>query len=146
MIAIKNTFFKWSSYFRSTGVLLLVVTIISLLLSNSSYSENYIRFWNMERFTFAGHKADFIFLINDFLMAIFFLNVGLEIKRELIIGELSSFKKSITPIIAAIGGMIIPALIYYALKSTCPIKRCGLEPMESKKWESIEDAGILLCT
>ncbi len=94
MATLKNTFLKWSSYFRSTGVLLLAVTIISLFLSNSSYSENYIRFWTLERFSFSGHKADFLFLINDFLMAVFFLNVGLEIKRELIIGELSSFKKS----------------------------------------------------
>ena len=67
MTSIKNTFLKWSSYFRSTGVLLLVVTAVSLFLSNSAYSENYILFWNLERFTFAGHKADFLFIINDFL-------------------------------------------------------------------------------
>ncbi len=129
MTTIKNTFLKWSSYFRSTGVLLLVVTAISLFLSNSSYSENYIRFWSLERFTFAGHKADFLFIINDFLMAIFFLNVGLEIKRELIIGELSSFKKSITPIIAAIGGMLIPALIYYALNFNTELEKGWGIPM-----------------
>lgn len=129
MTTIKNTFLKWSSYFRSTGVLLLAVTTISLWLANSSYSYNYIQFWTIERFSFAGHKADFLFLINDFLMAVFFLNVGLEIKRELIIGELSSFKKSITPIIAAMGGMIIPALIYYALNFNTELERGWGIPM-----------------
>jgi NhaA family Na+:H+ antiporter len=115
MTNFKNTFVKWSNYFRSTGVLLMVVTILSLFLSNSNFSESYIHFWNVKRFVFVGHDVDFLFVINDFLMAIFFLNVGLEIKRELIIGELSSFKKSITPVVAAIGGMIVPAIIYYAL-------------------------------
>ena len=129
MATIKNTFLKWSSYFRSTGVLLLVVTIISLFLSNSFYSENYISFWTLERFSFSGHKADFLFLINDFLMAIFFLNVGLEIKRELIIGELSSFKKSITPIIAALGGMLVPALIYYTLNFNTDLEKGWGIPM-----------------
>jgi NhaA family Na+:H+ antiporter len=129
MATIKNTFLKWSSYFRSTGVLLLVVTIISLILSNSSYSENYIHFWTSELFSFSGHQADLLFVINDFLMAIFFLNVGLEIKRELIIGELSSFKKSITPIVAAIGGMLIPALIYFLLNYNSPLEKGWGIPM-----------------
>ena len=129
MEKLKNTFVKWSSYFRSTGVLLLVVTAVSLFLSNSSYSENYIRFWTLERFSFSGHKADFLFIINDFLMAVFFLNVGLEIKRELIIGELSSFKKSITPIVAAIGGMVVPALIYYALNFNTELEKGWGIPM-----------------
>jgi len=129
MEKLKNTFVKWSSFFRSTGVLLLVVTAVSLFLSNSSYSENYIRFWTLERFSFSGHKADFLFIINDFLMAVFFLNVGLEIKRELIIGELSSFKKSITPIVAAIGGMVVPALIYYALNFNTELEKGWGIPM-----------------
>ena len=129
MATIKNTFLKWSSYFHSTGVLLLVVTVVSLFLSNSAYSENYTQFWTIERFSFSGHKANFLFLINDLLMAVFFLNVGLEIKRELLIGELSSFKKSITPIVAALGGMLIPALIYYALNFNAEFEKGWGIPM-----------------
>jgi NhaA family Na+:H+ antiporter len=115
MTVIKNTFIKWSSYFRSTGILLLAVTILSLILSNSSISERYIDFWNVNRFSFSGHQENLLFVINDFLMAIFFLHVGLEIKREFVIGELSSFKKSITPLVAALGGMVVPASIYLIL-------------------------------
>ncbi|MFM7015296.1 MAG: Na+/H+ antiporter NhaA [Bacteroidota bacterium] len=121
MTFAKNTFLKWSSYFPSTGVFLLLVTVVSLVLSNTTFSDAYIQYWNVRRFAFSGHDFNYLLLINDFLMAIFFLNVGLEIKRELVIGELSSFKKSITPIFAAIGGMIVPASIYYLLNLHSPL-------------------------
>lgn len=98
---------------KSSGVLLIIGTAISLLLANSSLSDSYLNIFN---FTFGPeslHLREPVLLwINDLLMAIFFLFVGLEIKREFVSGELSSFKKGVLPIGVAIGGMIFPALIY----------------------------------
>ena len=129
MTLLKNTFLKWSSYFPSTGIFLFLVTIASLVVSNSSFADYYIPFWKTPHFNFAGHEINFLFLINDFLMTLFFLNVGLEIKRELVVGELSSLKKSITPIVAAIGGMLLPALIYFVLNFNSPFERGWGIPM-----------------
>ena len=99
---------------RFTGILLLLCTAASLILSNTSYGEWYRGIWNTDlhyglpfELPESGLKW-----INDLLMAIFFLLAGMEIKRELLTGELSSFKKAIMPFGAALGGMIVPALIY----------------------------------
>lgn len=89
------------------GILLIICTIISLLLANSSIAENYQNLWHA---AFAGLSAEQ--WINDGLMAIFFFLIGLELKRELLIGELSNRKNAMLPGFAAVGGMIIPALIY----------------------------------
>jgi NhaA family Na+:H+ antiporter len=97
------------------GILLFVATIIALFWANSLYLESYQALLkNIVTVGFDQYKIEkpLIIWINDGLMAIFFFVVGLEIKRELLIGELSSFKQAILPIIAAIGGMIVPALIY----------------------------------
>ncbi|MGD1840729.1 MAG: Na+/H+ antiporter NhaA [Thermonemataceae bacterium] len=101
-----------------TGLLLVFASIVALVWANSSWSETYHAFWETKltlevgNFTLAQslHKW-----INDGLMALFFFSVGLEIKAELVGGELSSPKKAILPIAAAIGGMIIPALIFTLL-------------------------------
>lgn len=105
---------------RFTGVLLLCCTAVSLIISNSSNGEAYRGLWNSElhyglpfELPHSGLKW-----INDFLMAIFFLLAGMEIKRELIAGELSSFKKAVLPFGAALGGMIVPALIYSSFNIT----------------------------
>lgn len=94
------------------GVLLIVATAVSMYVTNSKNSEAYLHFWHQEIGTTfiamsLGHW------INDLLMAIFFFLVGLEIKRELVVGELSSPKKIMLPLMAAIGGMLFPALIYF---------------------------------
>lgn len=98
---------------KSSGVLLIICTAISLLLANSPLSSAYLGIFN---FTFgieSLHLREPVLLwINDLLMAIFFLLVGLEIKREFVCGELSSFKKGVLPIGVALGGMIFPALIF----------------------------------
>lgn len=109
---------------RSIGIVLLVCTIFSLILANiSSINLTYISFWNFSFNQSYEHSIPIGFLnlpnsiliiINDFLMAFFFFLAGMEIKRELTNGELSSYKKSILPIIAAIGGMLFPAIIYIA--------------------------------
>ena len=101
---------------RFTGILLLSCTVLSLVLSNSVNGEWYRGIWNSDlhysvpvNLPHSGLKW-----INDFLMAIFFLFAGMEIKRELLVGELSSFKKAVLPFGAALGGMIVPALIFTA--------------------------------
>lgn len=102
----------------SSGIVLIIVTIISLVLANTSLKDFY---HNLLHINFTIGFDNFILSkgldhwINDGLMAIFFFVVGLEIKREIISGELSSFKKSSFPIFAAIGGMVFPALIYAVL-------------------------------
>jgi Na+:H+ antiporter, NhaA family len=99
----------FNDFFESEkgGVLLIICTIISLLLANSSLSESYLNFWH---FTFAGLSTEN--WINEGLMAIFFFLIGLELKREIFVGELSNIKNAMLPVFAAIGGMIIPAAIF----------------------------------
>ncbi len=112
---ITNSINQFLKYLISGGVILIVVTILSLLIANSSYGNIYINIFEKQ----FGFEWGIIHLnesighwINDGLMTLFFLLVGLEIKRELIVGELSSRSKAMLPLIAAIGGMIVPALIY----------------------------------
>lgn len=98
-----------------SGVLLFVATLSAVIVANSTLGQSYFELWHMALgMALGGHvlSMDLIHWINDGLMAIFFLMVGLEIKRELLIGELSSVKKASFPIVAAIGGMLVPALVY----------------------------------
>ncbi|GAB4533118.1 MAG: Na+/H+ antiporter NhaA [Anaerolineae bacterium] len=99
----------------SSGIVLLACTIIALLWANSPWAESYFALWQT-KLTFDvggfGLSKPLILWINDGLMAIFFFLVGLEIKREILIGELSSVGKATLPIAAAAGGMLIPAAIY----------------------------------
>lgn len=89
------------------GVLLIVCTLISLFLANSSLTENYVGFWHS---SLGGLSIEN--WINEALMAFFFLLIGLELKREVFVGELASIKSSMLPVIAALGGMLVPAIIY----------------------------------
>ncbi|MEP6747179.1 MAG: Na+/H+ antiporter NhaA [Bacteroidota bacterium] len=98
---------------RAVGVLLIVCTVLSLLLSNTGGGLWYISIWHNELTGLSGVLPETPGKwINDFLMAFFFLMAGMEIKRELLNGELSSFKKAILPFGAALGGMVVPALIF----------------------------------
>jgi NhaA family Na+:H+ antiporter len=99
---------------RFTGIMLIACTVLSIVLANSSgFGATYKNLWHMEWFTAPYHLPDtFLSWINNYLMAFFFLMAGMEIKRELISGELSSFKKAVLPFGAALGGMIVPALIF----------------------------------
>ena len=97
------------------GILLLLCVIISLVLANSPLATEFNSFLQTELGWENGDihlRYPLLLWINDGLMAIFFLLVGLEIKRELAEGELSSFKKASLPVMAAIGGVVLPALIY----------------------------------
>ena len=106
-----------------SGVLLFIATIVAVMVANSALSESYFELWQMALgVTIGGHTISMSLMhwINDGLMALFFLMVGLEIKRELLIGELSSVQKASFPIVAAIGGMVIPALVYIAFNIDDP--------------------------
>ena len=112
-------------YVNSSAVLI-VCTVLALILANSSLKGEFFSFWNREvslsigefnLFSHNGHPMTLVDVINDFLMAIFFLSVGLEIKREILVGELSSRKKAMLPIIGACGGMLIPVLFFWI---ACP--------------------------
>lgn len=93
---------------KTAGILLLVCTLVSIILANSSFQDGYIHFWESKIGGFSVEHS-----INDGLMTIFFLMIGLELEREIYIGELSSFKNAILPFSAAVGGIIIPASIYF---------------------------------
>ena len=116
MIGYLSAPFKW--FFKleaASGLLLLISAVIALIISNSDYSTLY--FETLETYLFIGInnfgiKLSVLHWINDALMAAFFFFVTLEIKREFLQGELSNRKQALLPIIAAIGGMLVPALIY----------------------------------
>jgi Na+:H+ antiporter, NhaA family len=119
MIKTLSKPFKW--FFKleaASGLVLLIAAIIALIISNSNFSELY--FNTLEQYLFIGInnfglKLSVHHWINDLLMAIFFFFVTLEIKREFIQGELSNLKKALLPIIGAVGGMLIPALVYVVI-------------------------------
>jgi NhaA family Na+:H+ antiporter len=98
-----------------SGILLFLATLAAVIVANSPLSHSYFELWRTSLgITLGSHiiSMEISNWINDGLMALFFLMVGLEIKRELLIGELSSLSKASFPIVAAIGGMVIPALVY----------------------------------
>lgn len=116
---LKRILFKpFHQFFQlqtSGGILLLLATVFALLWANSDWRESYEWLWHLSfGFSLGGFEftRSLHFWINDALMAIFFFVVGLEIKRELWVGELSSPKKAALPFMAAIGGMLFPAAIY----------------------------------
>ena len=112
---LSNTFKRFFESEKAGGVLLIVCTVISLILANSAVSEDYLGFWHLK---LAGLTVEH--WINDALMAIFFLLIGLELERELYNGELSNFKNALLPIFAAIGGIFVPALIHFGLNGGTP--------------------------
>src|SRR5690349_73040 len=102
---------------RSIGVLLLLCTASSLFIANTSGGGWYRTLWNTDLVSLLNFPHSPVKWINDFLMAIFFLLAGMEIKRELISGELSSFQRAVLPFGAALGGMVVPALIFMFINS-----------------------------
>ncbi|MES2892908.1 MAG: Na+/H+ antiporter NhaA [Bacteroidota bacterium] len=101
---------------KSGGFILVIMTALSLLVANSTFGEGYIQFWNMD---VGGHSLTH--WINDGLMTIFFLLIGLELEREIYQGELSTLKNASLPVIGALGGILVPAGIFlvvnYGLKT-----------------------------
>ena len=109
------------------GNILIMATLLAFLIANIPAINNYyFEFWNQEirlqigdfnLFSHDGHPMSLLSFINDALMAIFFFSIGLEIKREILVGELSSFKQALLPIIGALGGMIVPVVIFLWLSA-----------------------------
>jgi NhaA family Na+:H+ antiporter len=101
----------------ASSVLLLAATVFALIWANSNIHETYYSFWHTKISLDFGEfhiSKSLVHWINDGLMALFFFTVGLEIKREFLVGELASPKKALLPVIAALGGMLVPGLIYIA--------------------------------
>jgi len=114
-------FKKFFNNSQSSGIILIFCVLVSLLIANSSAGEGFQHFLDNEIGVELFHlKYPVSIWINDGLMAIFFLLVGLEIKREMVEGELSSFKNASLPIFAAIGGMAVPAGIYSIFNAGTP--------------------------
>lgn len=109
------------------GNILILATLLAFVIANIPViNDLYFDFWNQEirlqigdfnLFSHEGHPMSLLSFINDALMAIFFFSIGLEIKREILVGELSSFKQALLPIIGAIGGMIVPVTIFLWLSA-----------------------------
>lgn len=122
-MAVKDLFKNFFQSERSGGFVLLGCTLVSLIIANTQLGEAYVHFWHSKLdLSFAGIELNYSLehWVNDGLMAIFFLLVGLEIERELYVGELSSFKNALLPIVAAIGGMLVPAGIHFAFNYGTP--------------------------
>jgi NhaA family Na+:H+ antiporter len=112
---LSNTFNRFFASEKSSGNLLIICTVLSLVITNSPMGSDYLSFW---RRNVGGLSLEH--WVNDALMAIFFLLIGLELERELYVGELSNFKDALLPIVAAIGGMAAPALIHFSLNEGMP--------------------------
>jgi len=97
------------------AVVLAAATALALLIANSAWNETFVRFWELHLGAFLGDwvfEQSLLHWVDDALMALFFFVIGLEIKREFIVGELSTLRGAALPVIAAIGGMVAPALIF----------------------------------
>lgn len=109
---------------KASGIILIACTLVSLLLANAVFGESYAHFWE---FKIGSHSLEH--WINDGLMTIFFLLIGLELEREVYIGELSKINKALFPVIAAIGGMLVPAGIYLFFNHGTPTQSGAGIPM-----------------
>lgn len=112
---LSNTFQRFFESGKAGGILLIVCTVISLILANSPIGDPYLHLWHVK---VAGLSVEH--WINDALMAIFFLLIGLELERELYNGELSSLRNALLPIVAAAGGIAVPALIHFGFNGGTP--------------------------
>lgn len=115
---ILNPFEEFIHRQTTSGLLLMGTAIIALVLANSSLAETYLHFIHTPvSVRFGGWSLDMSLhhWVNDALMTLFFFVVGMELKREMLVGELADLRQAALPIIAAIGGMVVPALIYFAI-------------------------------
>lgn len=122
---------KTKKFFQSesaSGVLLLVFALLAIIFANTGFNSVYFAFLNLPvSVQFGAFSIDktFIHWVNDGFMAVFFLLVGMEVKKELLKGSLSSYQQAIFPAIAAIGGMIVPAIVYYFITAQQPHLQAG---------------------
>ena len=120
---VRSAALDFASWAPSTGMLLLLATILAVVVMNSALGPGFEAFWESEAGLTLGHAGFHMSLrhwINDGLLSVFFLVVGLEIKREFTVGHLASRRSAALPVAAAIGGMVVPALIYAAVIPSGP--------------------------
>jgi NhaA family Na+:H+ antiporter len=115
MYILTETFKRFFESEKTSGLILIACTALSLALANSTLGPTWLAIWNTD----IG-SLSLSHWINDGLMAIFFLLIGLELERELYVGELSSFRNALLPVIAAFGGMAAPALIHFVFNTGLP--------------------------
>ncbi len=117
---IVRPFQDFSHKQSSGGIILIIATVVALVWANSPWGDSYVALWHTKLTVGVGDfsvSKDLTHWINDGLMAIFFFVVGLEIKREVLVGELSSARNAVLPVAAALGGAVVPALIYLAINA-----------------------------
>jgi NhaA family Na+:H+ antiporter len=115
---VRTAALGFASWAPSTGVLLLLATLLAIVFTNTDAGPSFIRFWETDvglSFGDAEFRMSLLHWVNDALLTVFFLVVGLEIKREFTVGHLATRRSAALPIAAAIGGMVVPALIYVSL-------------------------------
>ncbi len=129
---------QFTKNLSKASIFLFLSAILAVIMANSALSSYYedflntpilLKFGDINIFNPCGHQLTVHAFINDVLMTIFFFMIGLEIKREILVGELSSIKKSLLPIIAAVGGMIVPVVIFYILNPNAPKNMGAAIPM-----------------
>ena len=127
-----------------------MATLLAMLLANSTLADAYhnilaypVDLGRFNPFMHHGEPMSMLAFVNDALMAVFFFLIGLEIKQEILIGELSSFKKAFLPIVAACGGMIVPVLVYYCVCSSAPGVRGVAIPMATDIAFALAVLGLL---
>jgi NhaA family Na+:H+ antiporter len=113
--SLSRTFNNFFNSEKSSGILILFCTLVSMSIANSIFGEQYLDFWHIQLLGLSIEHW-----VNDGLMAVFFLFIGLELERELYSGELSDFKKALLPFFAAVGGIAVPALIHFGLNLGTP--------------------------
>jgi len=114
-VPLSNTFKEFVASGKAGGALLILCTLVSLAIANSPAGAPYLHFWHLD---VGGLSVEA--WINDALMAVFFLLVGLELKREIRNGELSDLRNALLPILAALGGIVVPSLIHFGLNHGTP--------------------------
>lgn len=122
-VQVRLLFQQFTRLQASSGILLLAATLLALIWANSPWSDSYFELWETYLSISLGGlslKESLLHWVNDGLMVIFFFVVGLEIKREVLVGELASLRRATLPLMAAIGGMLLPALIYVAFNAGAP--------------------------
>ncbi|WP_299525634.1 Na+/H+ antiporter NhaA, partial [uncultured Lutibacter sp.] len=120
MKRISNSLKDFIKLETSSSILLFAFSILAIVWANSPFGNTYVELWNHE-FTIGFSDTDFhlskplILWINDGLMAIFFFVIGLEVKREILVGELTTLRKATLPLFAAVGGMVFPVAFFFIL-------------------------------
>ena len=136
----------------NSSVLLFLATILAMILANSPLQDRYHHFLQFPIsltagefgfFTHHGQPLSMLAFVNDALMAVFFFTIGLEIKQEVLVGELCSFRKAMLPIIAACGGMIVPVLFYFLVCHTGPAANGAAIPMATDIAFALAVLGLL---